>query len=82
MGAPLNAFFGGYPQEHQRCDCHDCTQARWRMSFQGQLAIAPPSTVTTVTYKPEHVHRWVERIDEDKGVGFTECDECHIEKPA
>lgn len=23
---------------HPRCECHDCTQARWKMSFQGQLA--------------------------------------------
>jgi hypothetical protein len=28
----------GYLQqvERTRCECHDCTQARWRMSFQGQ----------------------------------------------
>ena len=23
---------------YQKCECHDCTQARWKMSFQGQLA--------------------------------------------
>lgn len=22
----------------QRCECHDCTQARWKMSMQGQVA--------------------------------------------
>jgi hypothetical protein len=21
----------------ERCECHDCTQARWKSSFQGQL---------------------------------------------
>lgn len=21
---------------HPRCECHECTQARWKMSFQGQ----------------------------------------------
>ena len=21
---------------HECCDCHDCTQARWKMSLQGQ----------------------------------------------
>jgi hypothetical protein len=23
--------------KHERCDCHDCTQARWLMSFKSQL---------------------------------------------
>jgi hypothetical protein len=32
--------------EHERCECHDCTQARWRMSFQGQLSAG------VVTYGP------------------------------
>jgi hypothetical protein len=22
---------------HPRCDCHECTQARYRLSFQGQI---------------------------------------------
>lgn len=22
---------------YSRCECHDCTQARWKMSFQSQL---------------------------------------------
>lgn len=22
-----------------RCECHECTQARWKMSFQGQLGL-------------------------------------------
>lgn len=24
-------------QAPARCECHECTQARWKMSFQGQL---------------------------------------------
>ena len=23
---------------YPKCECHDCTQARWKMSFQGQLS--------------------------------------------
>jgi hypothetical protein len=26
--------------QQQRCECHDCTQARWRMSLQGQIEAA------------------------------------------
>ena len=25
-------------QPLERCECHECTQARWRMSIQGQLS--------------------------------------------
>jgi hypothetical protein len=25
-------------QQHNRCDCHECTQARWRMSVEGKIA--------------------------------------------
>lgn len=25
-------------QQHPRCECHDCTQARWKQSLEGQLA--------------------------------------------
>lgn len=25
---------------NERCECHDCTQARWKSSFQGQMAVA------------------------------------------
>lgn len=29
----------GYMQQlDSRCECHDCTQARWKMSMQGQLS--------------------------------------------
>lgn len=24
-------------EQHERCECHDCTQVRYRMSFQSQL---------------------------------------------
>ena len=27
-------------QQNQRCECHECTQARWQMSIQGQMGIA------------------------------------------
>ena len=35
-----------YPDTHQgminptRCECHECTQARYKTSLQGQMAIA------------------------------------------
>jgi hypothetical protein len=32
--------------QHERCECHLCTQARWKMSFQGQLSAG------VVTYGP------------------------------
>jgi hypothetical protein len=30
----------------QRCDCHKCTQARWKMSLQGQIMSAVTVTNT------------------------------------
>ena len=36
----LNQFaYAGIPNQIQpsRCECHECTQIRWKMSFQGQL---------------------------------------------
>jgi len=27
-------------QQHEPCNCHECTQARWKMSFQYQLETA------------------------------------------
>lgn len=35
-----SAAVGGNSQVsdfHTKCECHDCTQARWKMSFQYQL---------------------------------------------
>lgn len=26
------------PTPPERCECHECTQARWKMSLHGQLA--------------------------------------------
>lgn len=33
--------------QHERCECHDCTQARWRMSMQGQIASAMEPSLQT-----------------------------------
>ncbi len=32
------AFLHINPSEHARCDCHECTQARWRMSIEGKMS--------------------------------------------
>jgi hypothetical protein len=24
-------------EQYQRCECHECTQARWKMSMEGQM---------------------------------------------
>jgi hypothetical protein len=26
--------------QHETCNCHECTQARWKMSLQGQIEMA------------------------------------------
>lgn len=26
--------------QHERCECHECTQARWKLSFQYQIESA------------------------------------------
>lgn len=67
---------------HYQCECHDCTQARWKMSFQGQISsfVSPSPTVTGVTCFPIS-HRWVDRIDEANGTGYSVCDECGVRKP-
>lgn len=35
LGA-TRAFY--HEQPRTQCECHECTQARWRMSIQGQIA--------------------------------------------
>jgi len=32
-----------YPEQHETCNCHECTQARWKISLQYQIdsALAP-----------------------------------------
>lgn len=29
-----------YSHQSERCECHACTQARWKMSMQGQIETA------------------------------------------
>jgi len=36
--------------QHEQCNCHECTQARWKMSFQYQISSA---LVTTIKYEPK-----------------------------
>ena len=37
---------------HERCDCHECTQARWRMDWRSQFGV-PTSGVTPQVGRPE-----------------------------
>jgi hypothetical protein len=30
-------MFGYHSEQLERCECHECTQARWKMSIQGQI---------------------------------------------
>jgi hypothetical protein len=38
--------------QYERCECHECTQARWKMSLQGQWASAGIGTFTITTGQP------------------------------
>lgn len=55
-------------EQHQECNCHDCTQARYRNSFQFQIdqAIRPAEPEAAVSEgKKEHgdAEQIVERIN-------------------
>lgn len=43
----MNQMLLNYP----KCECHDCTQARWKMSFQGQSTtnLTPQQYVNSTT---------------------------------
>jgi hypothetical protein len=56
------------------------THSEWHCKQESSQPM-PTVGTTTVTYHPEHAHRWVDRIDEDTEEAYTECDECHILKP-
>ncbi len=30
--------------QHPKCECHECTQIRWRLSLQGQITTAMQSS--------------------------------------
>jgi hypothetical protein len=47
----------------------------------GFVATAHPvSYSTSVTIQPEHVHRWVDRIDEETGKHYSTCEDCPATK--
>ena len=37
---PNGGCLGDYHQVREACQCHDCTQARWRQSIQYQFYVA------------------------------------------
>lgn len=36
-GKSISGYMQQVSQNPPRCECHDCTQARWKQSMQGQI---------------------------------------------